>query len=112
MKGGNRTAATQKPESKLWLELTGMTKAEIQLKAAEEMRFVLINSTFNNALAKDAINKVNSKEAMHGGNAATSFSERAKREMQYFQDYVTGGFYVRSNLKRKLKKISDESKEE
>ena len=84
MKGGNRTAATQKPESKLWLELTGMTKAEIQLKAAEEMRFVLINSTFNNALAKDAINKVNSKEAMHGGNAANSFSERALREMQYF----------------------------
>ena len=56
MKGGNRTAATQKPESKLWLELTGMTKAEIQLKAAEEMRFVMINSSFNNALAKETIN--------------------------------------------------------
>ena len=80
MKDGNRTAATQKKESKLWLELTGMTKSEIQLKAAEEMRFVLINSTFNNSLAKDAINKVDSKEA----STATSFSERARREMQYF----------------------------
>ena len=56
MKGGNRTAAKQKHESKLWLELTGMTKAEIQLKAAEEMRFVMINSSFNNALAKETIN--------------------------------------------------------
>ena len=84
MKGENRTAAAQKPESKLWLELTGMTKAEIQLKTAEEMRFVLINSTFNNELAKEAINKVNSKEAMHGAYNANSFSEKARREMQYF----------------------------
>ena len=48
------------------------------------MRFILVNSTFSNELAKDAINKANSKEAMHGTNTANSFSERARREMQYF----------------------------
>lgn len=45
-----------KPESKLWLELTGMTKAEIQAKTAQEMRFIMVNSSFNSNSAKDAIN--------------------------------------------------------
>ena len=39
--------AESKPESKLWLELTGMTKGEIQRRIAEETRFIMINSTFS-----------------------------------------------------------------
>lgn len=60
---GESAAATKKPESPLWLELTGMTKSEIQHKAAEEMRFIMINSSFNSRSAKDALNQANSKDA-------------------------------------------------
>ena len=48
---GQKAAAAKKPESPLWLELTGMTKAEIQGKAAEEMRFIMINTSFNSKKA-------------------------------------------------------------
>lgn len=53
---GQGSSMESKPESKLWLELTGMTKAEIQAKAAQEMRFIMVNSSFNTNSAKDAIN--------------------------------------------------------
>ena len=106
---GNRAAAAKKPESKLWMELTGMTKQEIQLKAAEEMRFIMINSTFSNASAKDIINKSNSTGAITDADS-NSFREKAMREMEYFTDYVTGGFYARSKIRRKINKISDGAK--
>ena len=53
---GQASSMQAKPESKLWLELTGMTKAEIQAKTAQEMRFIMVNSSFNSNSAKDAIN--------------------------------------------------------
>ena len=55
LRGQSGAAKQGKPESKLWLELTGMTKAEIQKKAAEEVRFIMADSTFNSDAVKDAI---------------------------------------------------------
>lgn len=80
-----------------------MTKAEIQLKAAQEMRFVMVNSSFNPKSAKDAINEANSK----GAQTQTSFKDQAMREMQYFTDYVTGGFYAKTDLRKKVHRITD-----
>jgi len=55
------------------------------------MRFIMVNSGFSSNKAKDAVNQANSKGAMEGN--GNSFYNTAMREMEYFSDYVTGGFY-------------------
>ena len=87
-----------------------MTRAEIQLKAAEQTRFIMINSTFSPKTAKDAIRQANSKDAKlaekDGG-----FGDLIGRELQYFQEYITGGFYAGSRLRRRINRLTDKSRE-
>ena len=69
-----------------------MTKSEIQLKAAEEMRFIMINSTFDQGSVKDILNKSKTKGAMTGEDS-NSLREKAMKEIEYFTEYISGGFY-------------------
>ena len=69
----------------------------------------MVNSSFKSKSAKDAVNEVNSKGASVGG--SDSFAEKAMREMEYFSEYVTGGLYSRSKLKREIHRLTDKEEE-
>ena len=81
-----------------------MTKGEIQKKAAEEMRFIMVNSSFRSGKAKDAVRNANSKGTMEG---STSFLDKAMDEVEHFSDYITGGIYQRSKLRRRIQRLTD-----
>ena len=87
-----------------------MTKAEIQLKAAEQTRFIMINSTFSPKTAKDAIRQANSRDAKLA--EKDGFMDLVGRELQYFQEYVTGGFYTQSKLERRINRLTDGRQEQ
>ena len=81
-----------------------MTKGEIQKKAAEEMRFIMVNSSFRSGKAKDAVRNANSKGTMEG---SRSFLDKAMDEVEHFSDYITGGIYQRSKLRRRIQRLTD-----
>ena len=64
----------------------------------------MINSSFSSSKAKDAVNNVNSKQTKEA--SGSSFYDQAMREMDLFTDYITGGFYARSNFKKNIFKLS------
>ena len=67
---------------------------------------MMINSTFNISSAKDAINQANSKHTIEAS-AAGSFREKAMQELEYFSDFVTGGFYEGTKFKKAVHMLSD-----
>ena len=75
------------------------------MKAAEQTRFIMINSTFSPKTAKDAIRQANSRDAKLA--EKDGFMDLVGRELQYFQEYVTGGFYTQSKLKRRINRLTD-----
>ena len=48
----------------------------------------MVNSSFSSSKAKDALNDLNSNDM----GKTDTFMDHAKREMEYFTDYMTGGF--------------------
>ena len=65
----------------------------------------MINSTFSPKTAKDAIRQANSRDAKLA--EKDGIMDLVGRELQYFQEYVTGGFYTQSKLKRKINRLTD-----
>lgn len=64
----------------------------------------MVNSSFRSGKAKDAVRNANSKGAMEG---STSFYDKAMDELNHFSDYITGGIYQRSKLRRRIQRLTD-----
>ena len=64
----------------------------------------MVNSSFRSGKAKDAVRNANSKGAMEG---SASFFDRAMDEVEHFSDYLTGGIYQRSKLRRRIQRLTD-----
>ena len=69
----------------------------------------MINSSFSSKSAVEAIRDASSKSAAES-NENQSFKERAMQEIEYFHDYVTGGVYRRSKLKKTVHRLTDKRK--
>ena len=66
----------------------------------------MVNSSFSSSKAKDALNDLNSNDM----GKTDTFMDHAKREMEYFTDYMTGGFIQDTQFKKTVHRITDQHK--